>query len=187
MGNCCTWKSGLEGAGEMQMRAQAIPFDSISHILNHERSSNMFKISTFLTNKENIPDYFLKQQIYYKNLNDVILNSNNNKIETINIESLWNISKFYKQDFTDCYYILYDLRKKENKIENFLKKYKCINYSINEIKTFTGNKLKILKNFIKNKNIIIIPKNQSVNELKKILDFIETLSGYLQIIKNFIF
>ena len=36
MGNCCTWKSGLEGAGEMQMRAQAIPFYSISPILNHE-------------------------------------------------------------------------------------------------------------------------------------------------------
>ena len=177
MGHCCSWKSGVEMDGEIQMRAQSIPYDSISHILNHERSSNMFKISTFLTQKENIPDYFLKQEIFYKNLNDVILSTNNNKIETINIESLWNICKYYKQDFTECNYILYDLRKKENKIENFLKKYKCINYSINEIKAFTGNKLKLFKNFIKNKNIIIIPQNQSINELKKILDFIEALAG----------
>ena len=177
MGNCCSWKSDLEGVGEMQMKAQPYPFESIPRMLNHERSSNMFKISTFLTNKENIPDFFLKQEIYYKNLNEVILNSNNSKIDTINMESLWNISKYYKQDFTNCSYILYDLRKKEFKVENFLKKYKCINYNIGEIRTFTGNRLKLFKNFIKNKNIIIIPQNQSVNELKKISNFIETLIG----------
>ena len=182
MGNCCSWKSDLEGVGEMQMKAQPYPFESIPRMLNHERSSNMFKISTFLTNKENIPDFFLKQEIYYKNLNEVILNSNNSKIDTINMESLWNISKYYKQDFTNCSYILYDLRKKEFKVENFLKKYKCINYNIGEIRTFTGNGLKLFKNFIKNKNIIIIPRNQSVNELKKISNFIETLSG--EIINN---
>ena len=56
MGNCCTWKSDIEGAGEMQMRAQPYNFDNIPRLLNHERSSNMFKISAFLTNKESIPD-----------------------------------------------------------------------------------------------------------------------------------
>ena len=182
MGNCCTWKSDIEGAGEMQMRAQPYNYDNIPRLLNHERSSNMFKISAFLTNKESIPDYFLKQEIFYKNINDVILNSNNNKIDTINIESLWNISKYYKQDFTNCPYILYDLRKKEFKVENFLKKYKCINYNISEIKTFNGNRLKLFKNFIRNKNIIIIPQNQSINELKKISNFIDSLNG--EIINN---
>ena len=177
MGNCCTWKSDLEGVGEMQMKSHQYPFDSLPHILNHERSSNMFKISSFLTNKEDIPDFFLKQEVFYKNINDVILSSNNNKIDTINIESLWNISKYYKQDFTNCPYILYDLRKKELKVENFLKKYKCINYNINEIKTFNGNRLKLFKNFVRNKNIIIIPQNQSINELKKISNFIESLTG----------
>ena len=177
MGNCCSWKNDLEGVGEMQMKAQKYPFDNLPHILNHERSSNMFKISNFLTNKEDIPDFFLKQEIFYKNINDAILNSNNNKIDTINIESLWNISKYYKQDFTSCPYILYDLRKKENKNENFLKKYKCINYNIGEIKTFNGNRLKLFQNFIRNKNIIIIPQNQSINELKKISNFIESLSS----------
>ena len=177
MGNCCTWKSDLEGVGEMQMKSHQYPFDSLPHILNHERSSNMFKISSFLTNKEDIPDFFLKQEVFYKNINDVILSSNNNKIDTINIESLWNISKYYKQDFTSCPYILYDLRKKELKVENFLKKYKCINYNINEIKTFNGNRLKLFKNFVRNKNIIIIPQNQSINELKKISNFIESLTG----------
>ena len=164
------------------MKSQPYTFDNIHKILNHERSSNMFKISAFLTNKENIPNFFLKQEIFYKNINDVILNSNNSKIDTINIESLWNISKHYKQDFTNCPYILYDLRKKEFKVENFLKKYKCINYNINEIKTFSGNRLKLFKNFIRNKNIIIIPQNQSVNELKKISNFIEGLNG--EIISN---
>ncbi len=182
MGNCCTWKSDIEGAGEMQMRAQPYNFDNIPRLLNHERSSNMFKISAFLTSKESIPDYFLKQEIFYKNINDVILNSNNNKIDTINIESLWNISKYYKQDFTNCPYILYDLRKKEFKVENFLKKYKCINYNISEIKTFNENRLKLFKNFIRNKNIIIIPQNQSINELKKISNFIDSLNG--EIINN---
>ena len=182
MGNCCTWKSDLEGVGEMQMKSHQYPFDSLPHILNHERSSNMFKISSFLTNKEDIPDFFLKQEVFYKNINDVILSSNNNKIDTINIESLWNISKYYKQDFTNCPYILYDLRKKELKVENFLKKYKCINYNISEIKTFNGNRLKLFKNFIRNKNIIIIPQNQSINELKKISNFIDSLNG--EIINN---
>ena len=182
MGNCCSWKTDLEGVGEMQMKSQKIPFDNLPHILNHERSSNMFKISTFLTNKEDIPDFFLKQEIFYKNINDAILNTNNSKIDTINIESLWNISKYYKQDFTNCPYILYDLRKKENKVENFLKKYKCINYNIGEIKTFNGNRLKLFKNFIRNKNIIIIPQNQSISELKKISNFIESLNG--EIVNN---
>ena len=177
MGNCCSWKNELEGVGEMQMKSQKYPFENLPHILSHERSSNMFKISTFLTNKEDIPDFFLKQEIFYKNINDAILNTNNSKIDTINIESLWNISKYYKQDFTNCPYILYDLRKKENKIENFLKKYKCINYNIGEIKTFNGNRLKLFQNFIRNKNIIIIPQNQSINELKKISNFIESLNG----------
>ena len=175
MGNCCTWKSGLEGAGEMQMKSQNYSIENISSILNHERTSNMFKISNFMQDKENIPDFIYKQQIFYKNINDIISNSNNNKIFTINMESLWNITKYYKQDFTNCPYILYDLRKKEFKTENFLKKYKCINYNIAEIQTFTGNRLKLFKNFIKNKNIIIIPKNQNTTELKKIADFIDSI------------
>ena len=155
MGNCCTWKSGLEGAGEMQMKIHNYSIENISKILNHDRTSNMFKVSTFMNDKENIPEFIFQQEKLFKNINDII-NSNNN-ISTINIESLWNITKYYKQDFTNCSYILYDLRKKENKIENFLKKYKCINYNIGEIQTFSGNRLKMFKNFIRNKNIIIIP------------------------------
>lgn len=176
MGNCCTWKSGLEGAGEMQMKSHNYSIENISTILNHDRTSNMFKISSFLQDKENIPDFIYKQQILYKNINDLILNSSSSKISTINMESLWNITKYYKQDFTHCSYILYDLRKKENKTENFLKKYKCINYNIAEIQTFTGNRLKSFRNFIRNKKIIIIPKNQNISELKKISDFIDSLS-----------
>ena len=176
MGNCCTWKSGLEGAGEMQMKSQNYSIENISNILNHDRTSNMFKISALITNKENIPDFIYRQENFYKNITDLVLNSNNNRILTINMESLWNITKYYKQDFTNCSYILYDLRKKENKTENFLKKYKCINYNILEIQTFVGNKLRLFKNFIRNKNIIIIPKNQNMSELKKISDFIDSLN-----------
>ena len=176
MGNCCTWKSGLEGAGEMQMKSQNYSIEHISSILNHDRTSNMFKISAFMNDKENIPDFIYKQQLYYKNLNDIISSSNTNKISTINLESLWNITKYYKQDFTNCSYILYDLRKKEKKTENFLKKYKCINYNIAEIQTFSGNKLRIFRNFIKNKNIIIIPEKYGIGELKKISDFIDSIN-----------
>ena len=175
MGNCCTWKSGLEGAGEMQMKSH-YSLENINNILNHDRTSNMFKISTFLNDKENIPDFIYKQQILYKNINELISNSNSHIISSINMESLWNITKYYKQDFTNCSYILYDLRKKENKTENFLKKYKCINYNIAEIQTLNGNRLRAFKNFIRNKNIIIIPKNQNINELKKISDFIDSLN-----------
>ena len=175
MGNCCTWKSGIEGAGEMQMKPQNYSVENLNNILNRDRTSNMFKISTFIQDKENIPDFIYKQQILYKNITDIISNSNNHKITTINMESLWNITKYHKQDFTNCSYILYDLRKKENKTENFLKKYKCINYNIAEIQTFTGNRLKLFQNFIRNKNIIIIPKNENISELKKISDFIDSL------------
>ena len=176
MGNCCTWKSGLEGAGEMQMKSHNYSIEHISSLLNHDRTSNMFKISAFMNDKENIPDFIYKQQIFYKNLNDIISNSNSNKISAINLESLWNITKYYKQDFTNCPYILYDLRKKENKTENFLKKYKCINYNIIEIQTFSGNKLRIFRNFIKNKNIIIIPETYGIGELKRISDFIDSIN-----------
>ena len=175
MGNCCSWKGGLEGDGEFQMRAHNYSIENLSNILNHDRTSNMFKISTFMNDKENIPDIIYKQDLFYKNINEFILNLNSNKISSINIESLWNITKYYKQDFTNCSYILYDLRKKENKTENFLKKYKCINYNLAEIQTFNGNRFRLFKNFITNKNIIIIPKNQNISELKKIADFIDSL------------
>ncbi len=62
------------------------------------------------------------------------------------------------------------------KTENFLKKYKCINYNIAEIQTFSGNKLRIFRNFIKNKNIIIIPEKYGIGELKKISDFIDSIN-----------
>ena len=176
MGNCCTWKNNSDGMGEMQMKIPNYPIDNMNNILNHDRTSNMFKISSFLIDKENIPPFLFKQELFYKNINDLINSSSNNKISTINIESLWNITKFHKQDFTNCNYILYDLRKKENKVENFLKKYKCINYNISEVKTFSGNKLRLFKNFIRNKNIIIIPKNQNINELKNISNFIDSLN-----------
>ena len=174
MGNCCT-KNGLEPGGEMQIKPQTYTIENISTFLNHDRTSNMFKISALMNNSDNITDFIKKQENFYKNINDFILHSNTNRISTINMESLWNITKYYKHDFTDCPYILYDLRKKEKKTENFLKKYKCINYNISEIKTFSGNKLRLFKNFIKNKNIIIIPKNQTVNELKKISDLIDCI------------
>ena len=175
MGNCCT-KNGLEGGGEMQIKPQTYSIENISTFLNHDRTSNMFKISSLIDNNENMLDFIKKQEIFYKNINDLILNSNTNRIATINMESLWNITKYYKHDFTDCPYILYDLRKKEKKTENFLKKYKCINYNIGEIKSFSGNKLRLFKNFIKNKNIIIIPKNSTVIELKKISDLIDCIN-----------
>ena len=56
-----------------------------------------------------------------------------------------------------------------------MKKYKCINYGINEILSFNGNKLHQFKNFIRYKNIIIIPQNEN-NEFKIISNFIEILS-----------
>lgn len=69
------------------------------------------KFLHFMNDKENIPEFIFQQEKLFKNINDII-NSNNN-ISTINIESLWNITKYYKQDFTNCSYILYDLRKRK--------------------------------------------------------------------------
>ena len=173
MGNCCSWKTSLENRSELYMKVENYPIDNYK-ILNHDKTTNMFKISSIIHDK-NYPEFLTNQENLSRSIHDLILSSNNNKINTINRESLWNITKYYGQDFTQSSYILYDLRKKEKKQENFLKKYKCINYNINEIQTFSGNKLHQFKNFIRNKNIIIIPQNEN-SEFKKISNFIELLS-----------
>jgi hypothetical protein len=94
------------------------------------------------------------------------------KIKKLSLEQLWNISKFYQDDFTSSEYILYDLRDKICKTENFLKKFKAINYTIEEMRTLSGNRLNSFKKYLDYKNIIFILSTSLVEQLDQILEFL---------------
>lgn len=105
------------------------------------------------------------------NLNQVLLSN----IKKINFIELWNISLIYKENHTSSNYLVYDLRDHSEKTENFLKKMKHINYSYDELKILSNDKLSNLKRFISKKNIIFIFPEDNIELSSEIVYFIADL------------
>ena len=162
MGGCCggSRNNNFEKNGEMMMRF--FPKENKNGLLHPEYTSNM---SNILYDQYDKIDN--EQMLKYKNSknklieNIQILNNNSNKngVFNMHIEFFWNIMKYYKDDFTQCDYIIYDLRENEKKKENFLKKFKSMNYSVDSIENLNSSKINIFKSFLKGKLLIIIPND----------------------------
>lgn len=95
------------------------------------------------------------------------------KLHKITLERLWNISKFYLDDFTTAEYIILDIREKNLRNENFLKKFKHINYSIDEMNMMSENALQRFKKFLDLKNVIVILNESLIKTLEEILNFFQ--------------
>lgn len=95
------------------------------------------------------------------------------KIQKLNFEQLYNIFMNYTYDFTKSNFIISDTREfSQEKTQLFLKKFPQINYNIKQFEHMKKEKMNKFFEFLKNKNIIFILKNEtSLDILEKFIIF----------------
>ena len=130
-------------------------------------------------------------------LSKIIINMKNTfkeKVNTISLIELFNLAIYNKDFFRNNDYIIFDMRRSSEQIEEFLKRIKHINYTYEQIKNIKNtNKYSKLKTFINNKKIIIIiseyylnPKNNEEN-YRKVDEYPLILCQFLYDINHSIF
>ena len=78
------------------------------------------------------------------------------KTKKITQMELYNLAIYYKDNYTQSNFLIYDTRKINEQKEDFLKKMNHINYTYNQIKNLKNQKLEKFRNFLHNKKIIFI-------------------------------
>ena len=78
------------------------------------------------------------------------------KTKKISQIELYNLAIYYKDNYTQSNYFIYDTRKSIEQKEDYLKKMNHINYTYNQIKKIKNEKLDKFRNFLNNKKIIFI-------------------------------
>ena len=121
---------------------------------------------------------------------DIIINQIQNtfkeKAKKISQIELYNLTIYFKDNYTESDYLLYDSRRSIEQKEDFIKKMKHINYTYNQIKEISGKKLENFKNFLENKKIIFIVSDKFLQkEKKKQGTPFEIINLLFQINKNF--
>ena len=94
------------------------------------------------------------------------------KLSKFSLETLWNVYRFYLDDHSESNYLIYDFRENSQKSENFLKKFKAINYKIEQIKNFSNSNFQKFRKYIKDRNIIIIAKEDSIITIEEFIYYI---------------
>ena len=90
------------------------------------------------------------------------------KTKKISQIELYNLAIYYKDNYTQSNYLLYDTRKSIDQKEDYLKKMNHINYTYNQIRSIKDEKLEKFRNFLNNKKIIfIISEKYLKNENKR--------------------
>ena len=85
-----------------------------------------------------------------------IQNSFEEKTKKISQIELYNLAIYFKDNYTESQYLLYDTRRSAEQKEDFLKKMNHINYTYNQMKSITGKKQENFQYFLNNKIIIFI-------------------------------
>ena len=121
---------------------------------------------------------------------DLIINQIQNtfkdKAKKISQIELYNLTIYFKDNYTESNYLLYDSRRSIEQKEDFIKKMKHINYTYNQIKEISGKKLENFKNFLDNKKIIFIISEKFLQkEKRKQGTPFEIINLLFQINKNF--
>ena len=99
---------------------------------------------------------------------DMLISNNQSPIpfQKINLMQLYNIFLNYAYDFTKCDFIVCDTRKEgQEKNQIFLKKFNQINFNPQQVESMQPERLNRFKNYLRNKNIIFILKDQSTFEI----------------------
>lgn len=141
-------------------------------------TNNMLGIIQTENKSESMPIFREDSELSSHNM---ILNSIINKyyksdffVDKITLERLWNIIKLFKDDYSNCEYIIHDLRTNLQRNENFIKKFKTINYSLAELSLINGTSLASFKKFIENKKLIIICPEDGLYETNSFLNLLKT-------------
>ena len=147
MGACCTRQNIIKDE-TLEFYSNINQEDNSSDLLNY----NIYKISKkFDNNNYNI--------ILNNIINKIKEKFPNIKIKKITFNDIYNITIYYKENYLNSNYLIYDFRNFEERKENYIKKMKQINYSFEEIKNLNNKKKQNFINFITNKKIIFIIKN----------------------------
>lgn len=99
---------------------------------------------------------------------DALIEKYNDKliINKINYVQMYNIFMNYTFDFTKSNFIICDTREdSKERSQLFLKRFHQINYSLKQIEIMSSERLNRFCNFLKNKNIIFILKDESSIEI----------------------
>ena len=130
---------------------------------------------------ENVPNIQSSYTINYKKgkINDYIdnlISKNQSPIPLVKLTfvQLYNIFMNFGYDFTTSDFIICDTRE-EDKTQSFLKKFSQINYKPRQVESMAEDRMKLFKNFIRNKNIIFI-----LNDEKNF----ETFEQYITIFRK---
>ena len=78
------------------------------------------------------------------------------KTKKISQIELYNLAIYYKDNYTQSNYFIYDTRRSIEQKEDYLKKMNHINYTYNQIRNIKNEKLDKFRNFLNNKQIIFI-------------------------------
>ena len=196
MGSCCSINESN------RVRKPSINKSRRSHTLSSHLTNNPNSISELKgsQNEDAIKSSF---NIYHKNdkLNgdlNILISKYGDKlsIKKLNYIQLYNIFMNYIYDFSNSNFIICDTREElKDRQQLFLKKFNQINYSLRQIETMSNERSSKFFNYLKNKNIIFILKDESSLELMekffiyfiannkggKLIKNIYILSEYIQI------
>jgi hypothetical protein len=171
MGACC---NGKETKGD-RIEEEIYTKNSRSYILSEHTKTVIPKIELDVE-KSNLNKLLTNMIIKYSGSFD---NNSahsqhymyNVQIKKFCMEQLWNVCKFYLDDFTASDYILLDLRDKVKKKENYLKKFKIINYSLDEMKMMNESNLVKFKRYLDFKSVIIVQNDDNIKTCEEIIEF----------------
>lgn len=163
MGACCSGKDNKKGENqEEEIYTQTSRINSFGeNMFNKIKPSIELEIETSSLSKN-------LTCIIKKIINDEFF-PEDIKISKCTMEYLWNVYRFYLDDHMDSNFLIYDYRENTLKSENFIKKFKQINYKIEQMRNFTNAQFQKFKKFIKDKSIIIIAKEDSIITIEEFI------------------
>jgi len=145
MGACCTREQT-----QMNELVNSVNY-STDEIINDSKIDPLMTSELRLETVNNMKSNEEKElDLIIKNIQSIY----EERVKTLSQIDLYNLAIYYKDNYTQSNYLLYDTRKSSDQKEDYLKKMNHINYTFNQIKNIKNEKLKNFKNFLDNKKII---------------------------------
>ena len=183
MGGCCNRKDDLNYDNNTSFR------------YTEEETNNIFKSLKTSTKPElKLQENKLElteEELQISKIINKLKYLYDDKINIFTEIELFNLAIYYKENYINSDYLIFDMRISSEQKEYYLKKIKHINYTFDQIKNIKKiKKFEFLKSFIDNKKIIVIipeyylnPKNNSEG-YKKVEEYPIELCNYLYDINN---
>ena len=145
-------------------------FGSLCNDSESLQSQNKSQNENIINNIQHINSSFCichKNDELNKDLNQLIEKYKEEfEIKKINYIQIFNIFMNYIYDFTNSNFILCDTRKEaKERTQLFLKKFRQINYTLEEINSMSQERINRFCNFLKNKDVIFILKEKNSLEI----------------------